>query len=94
MEEAAVYDLILMDIEMPEMDGYEATRRIHERRRKAGLPPISVLALTAHAFEEERAKAELAGCSELLTKPIRRKVLFAALARNLSQSVAEIAEVS
>jgi CheY-like chemotaxis protein len=72
-----------MDIEMPEMDGYEATRRISDRRKAAGLPRIAIVALSAHAFDEDRGESESAGCAEFLTKPIRRKVLLSALARHL-----------
>jgi signal transduction histidine kinase/CheY-like chemotaxis protein len=94
MEAKTDYDLILMDIEMPEMDGHEATRRIAERRKRAGLHSISILALTAHAFEETRSESALAGCSELLIKPVRRKVLLEALARHLQQPTRENVEVS
>lgn len=94
MEARRNYDLVLMDIEMPEMDGYEATRRICERRRLAGLPRIAIIALSAHAFEEDRGESELAGCVEFLTKPIRRKVLLAALARHLLREAPDEIAVS
>ncbi|MGA8599348.1 MAG: ATP-binding protein [Bryobacteraceae bacterium] len=89
MEARNNYDLILMDIEMPEMDGHEATRRILARRRHAGLPEIPILALTAHAFDDEKGASALAGCSELLTKPIRRKALLSVLSRYLTDRVPE-----
>lgn len=94
MEARNDYDIILMDIEMPEMDGHEATRRILARRRNAGLPEVPILALTAHAFDDENGASALAGCSELLTKPIRRKVLLTVLSRYLTQRVAESTVVS
>lgn len=60
-------DLILMDMSLPEIDGWEATRRI---KADAGLNPIPVIALTAHATSEDRDKALAAGCNEYDTKPV------------------------
>jgi PAS domain S-box-containing protein len=94
MEARRNYDLVLMDIEMPEMDGYEATRRICERRSLAGLPRIPIVALSAHAFDEDRGESEQAGCSEFLTKPIRRKVLLSSLARHLGRQAPDEVVIS
>lgn len=77
------YDLVLMDINMPEMDGYEATqkiRRIEEKylekkERKTGRVPI--VALTAHAVKEVLGKCLGAGMDDTLTKPVRKKDLLA-----------------
>ncbi len=67
------YDLIFMDCEMPEMDGYEATLRIREYERRMGLAKgVTVVALTAHAFDEYRQKAFAVGMSSHLTKPVTR----------------------
>jgi|GEM_PF-3381631 signal transduction histidine kinase/DNA-binding response OmpR family regulator len=60
------YDLVLMDLEMPEMGGVEATRRI---RKIESLKDLKVVALTAHALEEERERCEEAGMNDFLTKP-------------------------
>jgi CheY-like chemotaxis protein len=59
------FELILMDIKMPEMDGYEATRRIREFNIR-----IPIIAVTAFAFHTEKQKALSAGCNEFITKPI------------------------
>jgi len=64
-------DLILMDLQMPEMNGYEATKVI-----KSINPSIPVIAQTAFAMAEDRTKALDAGCDEYLAKPIRSKDLL------------------
>ena len=61
-------DLVLMDLQLPGLDGLEATRRIQADPRSSGTP---VVALTAHAFEEDEARARAAGCVGYITKPIR-----------------------
>lgn len=64
-------DLVLMDLKMPEMDGFEATRQI--KLLRAGLP---VIAQTAYSFTEEKEKAEHAGCDDYLSKPIKGMALI------------------
>ena len=64
------YDLILMDIQMPIMDGYEATRRIRAME-SSYCKQIPIIAMTANAFEDDRALATQAGMSGYLTKPIK-----------------------
>jgi len=71
-------DLILMDIQMPEMDGLQATRRIRNGQVRADIP---IIALTAHAFEEERQRALAAGMNDFLTKPIEPPQLIAVIQR-------------
>ena len=80
------YDLVLMDIQMPEMDGYEATRRIREDGRFATLP---IIAMTAHAMREERQKIIEAGMDDHITKPINSRNMFSTMSRYLHQSLPE-----
>ena len=63
------YDLILMDVQMPIMDGYEATKRIRSMENP-DVANIPILAMTANAFEEDRQNAIAAGMNEHLAKPI------------------------
>jgi signal transduction histidine kinase/CheY-like chemotaxis protein len=77
--EKNTFDLILMDCEMPIMDGYEASRTI--RSMQLGQQRTSIIALTADAFDENRKKCEEAGMDDFLSKPIMEKVLLATLQR-------------
>lgn len=69
-------DLILMDCEMPEMDGHEATRKIREIELLEQLSPIKIVALSAHAVEEYKIKAKQAGMDDYLTKPINQNQII------------------
>ena len=71
-------DLILMDISLPVLDGYEATRRIRE-----ALPTTPIIGLSAHAMEGHKQKAQDAGCDDYLTKPVNDSLLFEMLAKYL-----------
>ena len=71
------YDIIFMDCEMPEMDGYEATHKIRALEKVDNImSPIKIVALTAHAFEEFRQKAIASGMNDHLSKPINTKILI------------------
>jgi len=73
-------DLILMDLSLPVIDGWEATRRLKARPETAAIP---IIALTAHAMQGDEDKARACGCDDYLTKPIDEDQLFAKLARFL-----------
>ncbi|MBD0315527.1 MAG: response regulator [Nitrospiraceae bacterium] len=77
----ATYDLVFMDIQMPVMDGYQATREIREWERTTQRVPTPIIALTANAFQEEVEKSLEVGCTAHMTKPIRKKTLLAAITR-------------
>jgi signal transduction histidine kinase/CheY-like chemotaxis protein len=78
--ERSPYDVILMDVEMPVLDGLEATRRIRSARPGAGDRPW-IIALTANAMQEDREKSLSAGMNDFLTKPFRAGQLATALER-------------
>jgi two-component system sensor histidine kinase/response regulator len=73
------YDLVLMDLQMPVMDGYAATQEIRAWERQHDAKPIPVLALSAYALKSEIDKSKEAGCTAYLTKPISRNALLEAL---------------
>lgn len=70
------FDLVLMDIKMPVMDGLEATAKIKEQ-----WPDLPIIALTANAFESDRQLAFDAGCVDFLTKPISSQLCLSTIAK-------------
>ncbi|QXC60669.1 response regulator [Aquihabitans sp. G128] len=80
------YDAVLMDVMMPVMDGYQATRAIRQHERWLGLAPVPIIGLSARALAGDREVALDAGMDDYLTKPIRTAELEAALARFLPAS--------
>lgn len=73
------YDVVLMDIQMPIMDGYAATQAIRAWERDQDLPPVQIIALTALALNEEKARIFEAGCNTHLTKPVKKSTLLEVL---------------
>ena len=92
---AGRFDVVLMDLEMPAMDGYAATREIRRYEQDAGISATPVLALTANAFAHIADKLREAGFTGHLTKPIRKATLLDALAsysgRSRSTSESDVA---
>ena len=75
------FDVVLMDVQMPEMGGFEATAAIREREATAGIRRIPVIAMTAHAMKGDRERCLEAGMDDYVSKPISPKDLFAAIDR-------------
>jgi len=73
------FDLVLMDMQMPIVDGYAATRAIKQWEKETGRPPTPIIALTAFALREEIQKSLDAGCTAHLTKPIKKATLLNAI---------------
>ena len=80
MAEKGGYDLVLMDIKMPIMDGLEATKAI-----KAGHPDLPVVALTANAFDSDRQLAIEAGCDDFLSKPVSSELCLQTIRKFLGE---------
>ena len=76
-------DLILMDLSMPNMDGFAT---IHRLRRQLGLRDVPVIALSAHTAREVREDALAAGCRDFITKPVQLESLKAVVERHLASS--------
>ncbi len=83
------YDLVLMDCQMPELDGYETARRIRDREAEGERIPI--VAVTAHAFKEDRERCLAAGMDDYLTKPYREETLAAMIGKWLGKRPAAAA---
>ena len=74
-------DLLLMDVQMPVLDGIQATQRIRQLEQEASLPRLPIIALTAGAFEDDRESCIAAGMDDFMTKPVSMKILKPLLAK-------------
>jgi signal transduction histidine kinase/DNA-binding response OmpR family regulator len=80
------FDLVLMDLQMPEMDGFEATAAIRTREREAGQPRVPIIALTAHAMQGDRRRCLDADMDGYVAKPIKPVELFEVIDRVMAAS--------
>ena len=90
---AAPYNLVLMDVQMPVMDGYSATASMRQWGQEQHRPPARIMALTANALAEDRQKSLQAGCDGHLAKPIKKATLLAAI-REYADSPALLTGIS
>jgi CheY-like chemotaxis protein len=79
------FDLVLMDMQMPGMSGLEAAARIRADESDRQSRSVPIVALTANAYDEDRAACLAAGMNDFVSKPIRRELLFAAIARVMAE---------
>lgn len=86
VENAPHYDLVLMDVQMPVMDGYEATKQLREK----GVTHIPIIGLSANAMKEDKQNALDAGMNDYLTKPIKQKALIQVLRQYLKGSYNQV----
>jgi CheY-like chemotaxis protein len=88
------YDLVLMDIRMPGVDGYAATRQIRAREHRLGIAEVPIIALTASALEQEVQECLAAGCNVHVSKPLSRTTLLEAISRATIEVEPVVAEKS
>jgi CheY-like chemotaxis protein len=81
--QAEKFDIVLMDVQMPVMDGYAATRAIRDWEQTHGRSRTAIIALTANAVKEDMDRSLAAGCDDHLTKPIKKQTLLSALRERL-----------
>ncbi|MGO9014452.1 MAG: response regulator, partial [Dissulfurispiraceae bacterium] len=75
MMEAASYDIVFMDVQMPVMDGYQATMAIRGGKTKAANPNVPIIAMTAHAMTGDKEKCLQSGMDDYISKPISPRKL-------------------
>src|SRR6202022_1826283 len=81
--EKQAFDLVLMDVQMPEMDGFEATAALREKEKTTGIH-LPIIAMTAHAMKGDRERCLAAGMDGYLSKPFQTEELFEAIEKTLS----------
>ena len=84
------FDLVLMDLQMPEMDGFEATAAIRARERESGIPRVPIIALTAHAMQGDRQRCLDADMDGYVAKPIKPVELFEVIDRVIAAVAAVV----
>ncbi len=85
LEQPGLFDIILMDCQMPEMDGFEATRQLRLREQERGWPPYRVVAMTANAMQSDKDACLEAGMDDYLSKPVRMEQLLKMVTGELNQ---------
>ncbi|MCG6542383.1 ATP-binding protein [Pseudomonas sp. KSR10] len=88
-DDPSAAQLILMDCEMPELDGFEASRQIRRIEAEQGLAPVPIIALTAHVLDDHREQGREAGMDDFIGKPLDTEQLYACLDRFLSSPITE-----
>jgi CheY-like chemotaxis protein len=83
--ERETFDVVLMDLQMPVMDGLTATRTIREREAERGLPRTPVVVVSANIMPEQKAASAAAGADEHLGKPVRAEELIAVVCRVIQE---------
>ena len=81
--ESNTFDIILMDLQMPEMNGYEATKAIRNGAHGKCKPNLPIIALTADAFEETKMRVLQTGKNDFITKPFKQDELFTKIVKHL-----------
>jgi CheY-like chemotaxis protein len=81
----APYDIVLMDVQMPEMDGLEATQHIRQEETEANKPHIPIIAMTAHALQSDRDRCLAVGMDDYVAKPVNPQELYSVLEKWLTQ---------
>ena len=80
------FDMVLMDIQMPLLDGWSATRHIRAHEARHAMSPVPIVALTASAMEEDRRASLAAGCTTFCAKPIGKEQLLTLIKQQLAPS--------